>query len=368
MSRPNDTRNEAGGFPFGRRQFAILAGFVATVVLSELALRLTPYRVFIPHVHAANQVRLLAHALRTEPVDVLVIGSSRVLEGIDANVVTKVMRSNPATAGEATKIPVQGMRAWSLEQLVEQFVEPSPPTELLVIGLEERFFFVPPFEADTTLDIRMLGDPEDLLDVDLLEAGWPQVRELGLTSLRGVQAPFGALRIFDPRVPEYVKMLQDSRGQPAEDFKPLSRTDFLRARGLGAKIRERAKTYEGKALRPFELHAFERTLERMQALPCKVAFVRMPVLETFDADQAVELALFHEVVVPLAREAGFPFFDMNTEPELRLPELYDNPSHLNQAGRQRASLWLGLNVVKPGLLYEGELGRGKPVPDQTKSD
>ena len=194
------------------------------------------------------------------------------------------------------------------------------------------------------------------------------MRELGLTSLRGVQAPFGALRIFDPRVPEYVKMLQDSRGQPAEDFKPLSRTDFLRARGLGAKIRERAKTYEGNSLRPFELHAFERTLEQMRELPCRVAFVRMPVLESFDADQAAELALFHELVVPMAREAGFPFFDMNTEPELRLPELYDNPSHLNHAGRQRASLWLGLNVVKPGLLYEGELGRGIPDPNESGGD
>lgn len=349
------------GFPFGRHGLLILLGFLATIVVSQALLNLTPYRILIPHVQSANQIRLLAYAMREEPVDVLVVGSSRVLEGIDANLITKSMNSAPDTAGEASKIPVQGMRAWTLEQLIEQFIAPAPPTKLLVVGLEERFFFVPPFEADSTFDIRMLGDPEDILSVDWSRSNWPQLRELSLTPLRGIQAPFGALRVFDPRVPEYIEILHESRGQPAENFKPLSRVEFLRARNLGDKIKERSKTYTGGALRTFEVNAFKRALKSLVGLPCRVAFVRMPVLESFDRDQTAELERFYDDIVPMVRAAGYPFFDMNSEPELRLPELYDNPSHLNHAGRRRASLWMAKKVVELGLRYEGDLGRGLPA-------
>ncbi len=350
----------APAFELGRRELLILLGFLVTVVALDLALRSSKYKVMVPYVHAANQIQLLAHRLREQPEDVLILGSSRVKEGIDPNVITNMLAFSEETKGVAVKIPYQGMRAWTLEQLVRDVVVPAPPERMLVIGLEERFFFVPPHETDANLDMRMLADPGDLFAVDWRHASLEQLAELSMAPLHGIQAPWSLLRLLDPRVKQYVALLHETRGEPTEDFKDLSRTDFLTAKALAERIKVRAATYQGEQLRPLELDSFRKTLDLLERMPFQTVFVRLAVLPEFDAGQSNELALFHQIVVPMVRERGFAFYDMNEVPELRLPELFENPSHLGRDGQRKASLWLGRFVIMAELVRQ--------VPGQSKSE
>ena len=343
---------ERPSFQLGARELWMVAGFLVTVLLLDTALRSSRFSVMVPQVHAANQVQLLAHSLRTEREDVLMIGSSRMKEGIDPNIVTKLMNNDERSAGEAVKLPVQGMRAWTLHHIVRDMVAPDPPKKLLIVGLEERLFYVPRHETDEPIDIRMLADSVDLLEADLQKMTVAQLKELTLAPLRGLQAPWSLVRLLDPKVERYVEHLHETRGEPEYEFEALSRAEFERAREMRRRIDERASSYEGEELRPAQLDSFRRALDLLEELPCEVVFVRMPVLPEYDAEQEFELRQFREIVVPEVLERGFRVFDMNEDPELRDPKLYANPSHLNERGRRLASTWLAWEVVGPVLLGE----------------
>ena len=44
-------------------------------------------------------------------------------------------------------------------------------------------------------------------------------------------------------------------------------------------------------------------------------------------------------ILPLLEEHEFAYFDLNDFPELRAPELYANPSHVNRDGMRDLADW-----------------------------
>jgi hypothetical protein len=70
----------------------------------------------------------------------------------------------------------------------------------------------------------------------------------------------------------------------------------------------------------------------------------------FQATQAEAFAAYEREVVARVRERGFEYLDLNDFPHLLRPDFFDNPTHLNAAGRAEASRVLAFELIGPALL------------------
>lgn len=336
-------------FELGRRELLAFAAFVATVALADRLLALLPERYLVPPQLMANQLQLYAYAEREAPPDVLVLGSSRAQAGVDPNLITDVLGLDGDDL-ECTRVVVQGMRAWTLAKLVETLVADAPPSELLVIGMEARYFYELPFEAAEPIGFRLVADSGDLFTTDLSQLEPPQVGQLALRPFRGVQAPWNLPLLLAPDLSAYVDHLHATRGLPEYDFRPLSKRELALALAIGAEIDAREDTSYPDDLRDFEVSAFERLLEQLAALECRIAFVRMPVEPGFDVLQAEALAAYERRIVAPLRAAGHAYLDLNDFPHLRRPDFFKNPTHVNVPGREHSSRALAWQLIAPALL------------------
>lgn len=349
-------------FELGARELWLLAGFLLAVVGAQLAFGGRNERFLVPPVAELNQLHLLAQAERPEAPEVLLIGTSRVQDGIHPNLLTAALSTDPDAPRDVVRMPIQGMRAQLLERVFEELIEPAPPAEVLAVGIEARLFYLPDFEVDEPLRWRVFGQWSDLLERD--PRSWTEAQLAGVlcAPLRGVQAPWNLELIAAADTQEYVDHLHAERGLPAWEFRPFSKRQWAISRALAAEREARVKALEenpvpvderGPALDPREVAAFERLLERFAELPCEVVFFRMPVLEEFDAGQARELAAYREQIVPLIEERGFRYADLNQIERLRHPDLFKNASHVNPAGRVEASVELARRALGPWILERG---------------
>lgn len=349
-------------FELGARELWLLAGFLLAVIGAQLAFGGRNERFLVPPVAEMNQLHLLAQAERPEAPEVLLVGTSRVQDGIHPNLLTAALTTDPDAPRDVVRLPIQGMRAQLLERVFEELIEPAPPTEVLAIGIEARLFYLPDFEVDEPLRWRVFGQWSDLLDRDA--RAWTEAQLAGVlcAPLRGVQAPWNLELIAAADTQEYVDHLHAERGLQAWEFRPFSKRQWAISRALAAEREARVKALEenpvpeedrGPALDPREVAAFGRLLERFAELPCEVVFFRMPVLEEFDAGQARQLAAYKEQIVPLLEERGFRYADLNQIERLRHPDLFKNPSHVNAAGRVESSLELARRALGPWILERG---------------
>ncbi|MHC4263284.1 MAG: hypothetical protein ACYSWX_12225 [Planctomycetota bacterium] len=341
---------DAPRFELGRAELLLVVAFFATILVADRLVMRLPERHLVPPQVFANQLQIYAHELREEPVDVLVVGSSRVQAGVDPNLITEVLALDPKRDLECARVVVQGMRAWTLWKLVDDLLARKPPTDLLVIGIEARYFYELPFEAAEPMGFRLMADSGDLFDTDLEELEPDHIAQLALRAFRGVQTPWNAPLLLAGDLSDYVDHLHESRGLPEYDFRELSRREFLFALDLAQKIDAREEQPLPDALRDFELTAFRRALERLGDFDCRVAFVRMPVESDFDTDQAAPLAAYERDVVAPILAAGHEYLDLNDFPHLQRPDFFKNPTHVNRAGRVQASRVLAWEMIAPVLL------------------
>lgn len=341
------------GLGLGRRELWLVAGFLSAVLVLDQVVHRSAWGVMVPRVHASNQMQLLAHRMREEPEDVLVVGSSRVQAGVDPNLVTQYLGYHPEHDYEAVRVVLNGMRATLLYHFVRDSLLQRPPTQLLVLGLEARYFYVPPFEADEPLGYRLMGSSRDLLSLNPWTMPASELKALTMAPLRGLQAPWNLHRALSQEAADYVEHLHETRGLPTHNFEAISKMELRRALQIAREIDERDSSYDDLELRESELVAFERTLDLLDDLSCEVVFVRMPVEIEFDVEQRRQLEAFHERVVLPLEERGYRFYDLNEHPELRQPGLFKNPTHVNAAGMRETSVVLARNVVC-NLVYDIE--------------
>lgn len=345
-----ETARQPAGPPFEltRRDWLLALGFVVAVFVCDRLLAHSPYASFLPREHPQNQVQMLAQRLRPEPVDVLILGSSRVEAGVDPRVVASTLW-NPEREYRVARLPVLGMRAFLLHQVLENLVAHDPPSELLVIGLEERYFFPLSSETDESLGPKLLGSARDWF---LVPPWLLRPHDLGAVArapLRGVQAAWNLPLLADPALDEYLEHLWATGGLPERNFREFTRADLALVRAAAERTVGPGEDGAGELLAS-ELAVFQKSLDLLAKLPGKVAFVRMPVARAYDEDHAAQLAKFETEVVAKVRALGFEYFDLNRIPVLRVPQLQTNPTHANTVGRTAASRALGLTLVAPLVL------------------
>jgi hypothetical protein len=336
------------GLRIGWGQLWILAGFLFAVVTLDQVVHRTAFSALVPREHHANQLQLYAHRVRPEPVDVLVVGSSRVLAGMDPRTIERFVW-HEADPKRVARLTQQGMGGWMLWQLVRDHLSVAPPNDLLVIGLEERLFYVLSFETDEPLGLRMLGHSRDVFEIrhaDLTDKEW---RALALAPLRGLQAPWLLPFLLERDVGEFVTHLHETGGAAQRPFRPITRREFQFAVRLGQEIRARESRPEDKPFRQLEVEAFERTLDLLETLPCRVVFVRMPVDRDYEREEAAQIRRFEREIVAKVLARGFPYHDLNRHPELREQRVFQNPTHVNAEGMAIASRRLGVEVLYPLL-------------------
>ena len=343
-------------FGLTRRDWLLALGFVVAIFVADRLLDLSPYAPLLPREHPQNQVQMLAQRLRPEPVDVLIVGSSRVDAGVDPRVVAATLW-NPKTEYRVARLPVMGMRAFLLHQVIENLVEPEPPRELLLLGLEERYFFPLAAETDDSLGPKLLGSARDWFLVPPWLFRPHDLAAVLRSPLRGVQAVWNLHLLWDPTLDEYLEHLWSTGGLPEHNFREFTRADLAIARAAAERT-VGAEEIGASGLLASELAVFSKTLERLAKLPCKVAFVRMPVARAYDEAEAARLAAFEKEVLSKVRAMGFEYFDLNRIAVLRVPQLLANPTHTNPVGRTAASRAMGLALVAP-LVLEDRIGEAQ---------
>ncbi|HKX45583.1 MAG TPA: hypothetical protein VJP77_02700, partial [Planctomycetota bacterium] len=358
-------------FRLGRAQLWLAAGFLAAVLAFDQALARSPYASVGPLIHTENQLGLLAHATRTDADDVLFLGSSRLRAAVDSSLVTEFLTHRTAPSAVAGRLQVQGLDAWLLERLLADYVVPRPPRELLVIGIEARLFYTPPYETDDLLGVRLVGRATDLFRFDPFELNAVQRSQWSQVPLRGVLAPYGLPWILSAESRRKLDLLREHRGTaPLGTFDAIDPREFRQARAIRERIdtRRQSVAIEDVALRPASLAAFGRSLDLLERLPCETVFVRLPVRLEFDVEQARQLADFERLVVGELSARGLRYVDLNALPELRDPARFKDETHVTPEGAEQVSLLLARDVVLPELwdrvppAFRGELaGRLGPL-------
>lgn len=353
---PQDQTTETASeprFALGAGELWLVAGFLATVIAAQVWLGTKPEQLLVPRLAELNQLQLLAHATRPSQPEVLIVGTSRVKDGIHPGLLTTCLTSDPDQPVEVARLPVQGMRARLLEKIVEELIEPSPPGRMLAIGVEARLFYLPSFEVDEPLRYRLFGEWGDLLAEDPRALTEQQLAGILCSGLRGIQAPWNWDLIGAEDTQVFLDHLHEQRGLPEWEFRPFSKRQWAIGRALAAEreaLGEDPRSAGESPLDALEVRAFMRLLDRLDQLPCEVAFFRMPVLESFDRDQAREYHAYISDIVPMFAERGFHYLDLNDVPRLRQPDYFGNPSHVNPAGRVEASLEFARRGLGPWLL------------------
>ncbi len=334
------------------RDLWVAVGFVCAVAVADFALHRSPYAAAIPVEHSQNQIQLLAERMRPKPADVLIIGSSRVDAGIDPRVVRSTLWTE-ARDVEVARLPVMGMRAFLLHQVLRDIVAPRPPNDLLIIGLEERLFFPLGGETDDQLGLRLMGSSRDLWMIPPWTHRADDAAALVRAPLRGVRSIWELDFLWDPTVEPYLEHLWATGGIAEYPFREFTRADMALAVGLAAQ-RPAKRADPNAPLLASERAAFAKSLDLLASLPCKVAFVRMPVARSHDVEYAPEVAAFERDIVAAVRARGFVYVDLNRIAVLRTGPLLANPTHTNTAGRGAASRALGLLLAAP-LVLEGSM-------------
>jgi hypothetical protein len=347
---PPPAERPSRAFELGRGQLGLLAGFVLAIPAADWVLRLTPFGALVPEIHLQNQVQRFGWQQAQQREAVLILGSSRVQFGIEPKAVSTYLSAASETPRNARRWPFQALTAWTLERLVTRDIVKDPPKELLVIGLEERLFYRPQHEAQDTLGFGLLNSLADWASVPFGALDSTQLEGALLAPLRGLQLPFIVPVLYGQGLGPYVRLLEETQGQPAETFRPLSRGELAFALEVGREIRARPKPDpNADPLLPLEMAAFERTLTALASLPCRVQFVIMPVSPAYEAEESAGFQAFRQRVLPLVERAGIPVYDLNQHPELRQEGVFANPSHLNTVGAVSASRLLAHAVIAPRL-------------------
>jgi hypothetical protein len=315
-----------------------LAGLIAEVDRSEL---------------------LRAYGTSAGQEDIFVIGSSRVRDGIVAaqaetllqarlhDSLSQAAKHRAAVAPDSGslmpgrrifKLGLRGLRPALLCDILDSITRFRPPRGLLVIAVEERFFFVRGSPA--------IGQPRSgASDEVARQSRWPWRGLAGLAALG---------RYADPGFRSRQAQIWARSG----DINPLSAWNEHPADLAFAKeaARTSAQVPEDTPwlLQPEQSHdmrAWRDLWSILDRLPCQVVFVRMPLNHTFLRLQGGEIERdFHRVVVSDIKARGYRFFDLACHPYPTEPSDYFHSNHLHATAAQRCTELLVRDVLAPLLL------------------
>jgi len=338
-------------FGLGRRQLALLLGFAATAAAAQAWMSARGFTLLEPYSNEERATTLYAYLTLPRQVDVLLIGSSRVREGVDSRIVGATLGEVLGRGVDVYKLGMDGLRPWQLYRMLRGGLAARPPRELLVIGLETRYF-ARPVSSRTTGEVER---GEELV----IPGEWQrdEVTDLLAEGFRGLEALWSLPWTRERRTQRARRILQANGG---EEWTADQRAKRERQRatrkaepGRGLELEFELPddiAFAWSAAESPDQVGMRRSLDLLEALPCRVIFVRMPIQPDFDRERmpVVSRRLLEEVV-PSIEARGFDVHDLNRSPFPQTPELFRNPTHMNLAGCQRTSELLAESVLAPYL-------------------
>ena len=354
-------RSAVPSFGLGQRELWLAAGFLCALLASDLVLRRSGYGAIVPREHIESQLHLIAYRQLDAAPDVVLFGSSRFEAGFEPKVIDRALAAELDPDVSAYRLALPGMRPWLGYLALRDVVARNPPRAVLVVGLETRYFYLPFEGATTVLGFRLLGSARDLVELDPLALAPDEVRALALAPLRGLQAPWNLDWLLARRTRFFVEHLHATGGKPTLDYSSMSAGELEAAR---ERARERPAVrggdYDRRAFAEIDVRGFERALDVLASLPCRVVFVRMPVQADYELERSSPDHLrFLEEIVPRCLARGFPYVDLARPPYPEQAQYFTSPDHLNTAGRMRTSEIFARQVLAPLLR---ELRAAAPPP------
>lgn len=332
--------------PLTRKHLAILLGFALTAWGLHGWTSARGLTLLRPYHNPKRAERVYAWLTRPSAEDVLVIGSSRVEGGIEARVLQQTLRDELGDETTVYELGIAGLRAPFLDELVRDGVARRPPRRLLVLALEPRFFcrVVPRTDAAGQRAAR-----------EAVPGEWSsEGRGNALTrSLAGLSAIWNLPWTQGRALRAEAAFRHANAGEPLTSEELAARHARIHADRRGAdELFDLGpeRIWQWPAPEGPELQAFARTLEALDALPCDVLFVRMPLTAGFDATYMPHVSRrFLEEIVPLVRQHGHEFLDLQGAPYPSDDGFFHGRTHLNLRGAEVTSRLLGSHVIAPRL-------------------
>lgn len=349
---PDELRG-ADDVPLRSSRIGLALGFLAVVLAAAIVVERTDYAFLTPRDKVGNMHAL--HAFRTRPrtEDVLLVGSSRFEAGFLPEVIERQYELATDDTLDVYKLALQGMRPWMVYQLLRDQIRERPPKELLVIGIEARYFFdTSPLDVSSSTGLSYLGNWHDLVELNPLALREHEREAWSRIPMGGVQALWNLdwLRLDDTR--EREEHFHRSGGEILPKG-PFVLDDETRRKMKEAREKRATEEVPWRSETDITIDrlGFEGIVRLAAELPCRVVFVRPPLQATFDErKQADELALFQERVPPTLDRAGLDYRDLVRAPYPTEMRFYrDEGSHLNIDGARHASRSLVLDLLVPLL-------------------
>ena len=331
--------------PFLSHGAKLLAGFLGTAGLAWIFTGQTGVLGLLPRHNEYRAQMLWGWKSLPEPKDVLIIGSSRVGKGLYS---TRVEADLQATIDEPVSIyelGIAGLRVEFLRYLLEAAVQPRPPRRLLVLCVEARLFAIPAAE-----------------DGRAIEGEWDAksfTRKDWTTPLWGLRDLYSLAWTFRSETQEAQQMLHANNGewgtlqQVRQDHRKLVQAQA----NIRRRDQDKADSFALEGLRwewPTAEDAatedWEAALDLLEALPCEVVFVRMPLAPGFDQEYMAEIyPTYTREVVERLQSRGFEYVDLQGAGWNDRPRWFRSLTHLNDAGASKVSSRFGTELL-PRLL------------------
>lgn len=323
----------------------LLAGFLGTAGLAWIFAGQTGVFGLLPRENEYRAQMLWGWKSLPEPKDVLIIGSSRVGEGLYS---TKVETDLQATIDEPVSIyelGIAGLRVEFLRYLLEVAVQPRPPRRLLVVCVEARLFALPAAEDGRTIEGEWDAKRAIRKDWtsplwglrDLYSLAWTFQSETqeAQQTLHANNGEWGTLRKVRQ---EHRKLVQVQENIRRRDPR---KADSFALEGL---------RWEWPAAGSAAAEDWEDALDLLETLPCEVVFVRMPLEPGFDQEHMAEIYPdYTREVVEQLRSRGFEYVDLQGAGWNDRPRWFRSLTHLNDVGAAQVSARFGSELL-PRLL------------------
>lgn len=313
------------------------------------------------------------------PPDILIVGSSRALRGIDPAVLETALAEQGYPQLRVFNFGVNGATAQIVDLVVRRILPPEQLPQLIIVAdgvralnsgrgdrtyealagsagyqeLAQGTFRIPTRQLDsssdfqnTLLTIRELGqNPSNAVkqvqqwfDQQLMEisAAYRQRDHLKQFLLLMVNnRSFNQSSQDLPDVPEVEEGLKDETPQLASNgFLPLSirfdpETYYQKHSQVSGYY---DSDYQGFELTGIQSNALRRLIDYVQSQQIEIVFVNMPLTQDYlDSVRTAYEQKFQEYMQQVERETGLTFIDLAWE-WLETYEYYSDPSHLNRYG------------------------------------
>ncbi|MEO0650151.1 MAG: SGNH/GDSL hydrolase family protein [Planctomycetota bacterium] len=331
-----------------RYLLGVSAGFALICVLSGVWLTPRGYRLIDPVKNPKRVEQFLAYASRDRVEDVLIIGSSRVDGGLDAPQVEAELASALDEDLSVYKLGIPGLLPQYAAGLLERAIRHRPPRRLLVLAIEARFFC-----RAQPIEDAGAGEPPALAD----EWAAEEDRAARIAAFDGLRSLWVWAWSQRPELRQSAAAIAERNGELRsldEKHQRLRKQGSLRRRGADLFVLPEGYAWEWLEPDARAMAAWERILDQLEALPCDVLLVRMPLAKGFDAEHMPRMhARFESEIVAGARARGIDYVDLNGPPFPDEDWAFFSLTHLNAEGAQATGRVLVSEVLAPRLAGSG---------------